>query len=160
MSGAGLMHAGVLVLSVLAMEALAGLVHRYVMHGFGWAWHRSHHAADRHGLELNDAYALVFAAAALALFVMASGRAAWIYWVAVGVTVYGVLYGLLHEILVHRRVAVPMRVRGGYVGRLIAAHHLHHTVRERDGGVSFGFLYAPPLRTLRARLRAGTRAGR
>ena len=29
--------------SAAAMEFVAWSSHKYIMHGFGWAWHRDHH---------------------------------------------------------------------------------------------------------------------
>ena len=153
MIGAILFHGGFLVGVLVVMEIFVCLVHRHVMHGFGWTWHKSHHAGGQGGLELNDAYALVFAALTMVVFLVAPNRASWIYWLAIGVSLYGVLYAFVHEILVHRRLAVPIGLRNRYLARLVAAHHLHHAVHDRDGAVSFGFLYAPPLAVLRARLR-------
>jgi beta-carotene 3-hydroxylase len=141
--------------TVVAMEGVAWAMHRYVMHGFGWGWHRSHHEPRGGVLERNDRYALVFGAASVLLFALAPSRSHWLFYVAVGITCYGVLYAALHDGLVHRRwpVPVPAGVRGAYLRRLIQAHRLHHAVRTRQGAVSFGFLYAPPVRVVAARLR-------
>jgi hypothetical protein len=38
-----LQNAGIFLVTIVAMEAVAWAVHRYVMHGVGWGWHRSHH---------------------------------------------------------------------------------------------------------------------
>jgi len=45
------------------MEAFAWFTHKYVMHGFLWVWHRSHHTPRTGMFELNDLFAVVFAAA-------------------------------------------------------------------------------------------------
>lgn len=140
--------------SVAAMEVVAALVHRYVMHGFGWAWHRSHHRPGAGRVERNDLYALLFAGLSLACFSVLADLWPPAWWVGVGSAVYGILYALIHDGLVHRRMPAPAVPRRGYVKRLVQAHRLHHAVRERDGAVSFGFLYAPPLERLRRRLRA------
>ncbi|MBV9078686.1 MAG: sterol desaturase family protein [Methylobacteriaceae bacterium] len=133
------------------MEAIAALVHRYVMHGPGWGWHRSHHEPHDHLLERNDLYALVFAALACGLFVVGSFGP--LYWVAIGLTLYGFLYFVVHDGMVHRRWPFRYVPRRGYLKRLVQAHRLHHAVEGRDGCVSFGFLYAPPVAKLRSKLR-------
>ena len=136
-----------------AMELAAWTVHRFIMHGWGWGWHRSHHG-PRHGLfEKNDLYAVVFAAFALALIVLGPALAWPLYQIGLGMTLYGVLYFILHDGMVHRRWPVPVLNRYRYLQRLVQAHHLHHAVKEKDGAVSFGFLYAPPARRLRQQLR-------
>ena len=39
-----------------AMEGVAWSSHKYVMHGFGWGWHRDHHEPHSNVLEKNDLY--------------------------------------------------------------------------------------------------------
>jgi beta-carotene 3-hydroxylase len=130
--------------TVLAMELVAWGSHKYVMHGFGWAWHRDHHEPHDNMLEKNDLYALVGAALSIALFALGSpmilGDSAWWpgTWIGLGVLLYGVIYTLVHDGLVHQRWFrwVP---RSGYAKRLVQAHKLHHATIGREGGVSFGF---------------------
>ena len=148
-----LIDLGTVLITVGAMEVVAATVHRRIMHGFGWRWHRSHHD-ERPGLfEANDLYALVFAALSIALFV-AGSRFPLLWWVGLGMVVYGILYAILHDALVHRRIPFPKSPRSGYLKRLVQAHRLHHSVREREGAVSFGFLYAPPVASLVEQLRS------
>ena len=155
-----LQDAAIVLITVVAMEGVASLVHRVVMHGWGWGWHRSHHEPRVGVFERNDLYALVFAAIACALFTAAAGQM-WtpLYWIGVGMTVYGLLYAALHDGLVHERWPLRVVVRHTYLKRLVQAHRLHHAVHSRDGAVSFGFLYAPPVHRVRAQLqrRQGSR---
>ncbi|MET1110039.1 MAG: sterol desaturase family protein [Allosphingosinicella sp.] len=139
--------------TVVAMEVFAVAVHRYVMHGPGWRWHRSHHEPRRGAFETNDLYALVFAGFSLLLFALLAPHWPPLWWVGVGTLVYGILYAILHDGLVHGRFGFRASPRSAYLKRLVQAHRLHHAVKERDGAVSFGFLYAPPVRSLRRRLR-------
>lgn len=143
----------IVIATVAGMEALASAVHRRVMHGWGWGWHRSHHEPRTGMFEKNDLYALVFAGLSLLLFSMLAKAWPPLWWVGVGTLVYGVFYAVLHDAMVHRRLPFPRRVRNAYLKRLIQAHRLHHAVREREGAVSFGFLYAPPVRELKRQLR-------
>ena len=140
--------------TMLVMEGAVTLVHKYVMHGFGWGWHRSHHAAGRQsGWEKNDLYAIVFAAATIALFALGDIHAP-LWWIALGITLYGMIYGLMHDVLIHKRLPHRWRPGNRYLKRLIAAHYLHHATKTREGGISFGFLYAPPVDRLRRQLRS------
>jgi beta-carotene 3-hydroxylase len=145
-------------LTVVAMELAASAVHRHVMHGWGWAWHRSHHEPQSGRLERNDLYAVAFAAVSLAAFVLAA-RAPLLSWVGIGMVVYGLLYALVHDGLVHRRFPFLKAPNSGYLKRLVQAHRVHHSVRGREGAVSFGFLYAPPVKRLVAELRENRRKG-
>lgn len=147
-------NAVIVAVTVVAMEGVALLAHRYVMHGPGWGWHRSHHEPHAGTLEKNDLYAVVFGGLALALFLFASREFGPLYWIAVGMTLYGFLYFVVHDGLVHQRWPFRYVPRNGYLKRLVQAHRLHHAVEGREGCVSFGFLYAPPVRRLRAELRA------
>lgn len=149
------LRALIVLASAIAMEGVAALVHRWWMHGPGWGWHRSHHEPGASRIERNDAYAVLFAAFAVLLFVLGQGRWWPLYWMAMGMTLYGLLYGLVHDGLVHRRWPLRWQPRpGGYLARLVQAHRLHHAVRSRDGAVSFGFLVAGDPARLAARLRA------
>ena len=141
------------------MEGVAWAVHRYVMHGPGWAWHRSHHEPRRPGpmgwWEHNDLYAVIFAAAAVTLIWVASRDGYQpLYFVVLGVSLYGLMYFLAHDVLVHRRIPVKWTPRRGYLKHLVQAHRLHHATQGREGAVSFGFLYAPPVRRLKAQLKS------
>ena len=150
--------------SVAAMEAVAWASHRYVMHGFGWAWHRDHHEPHDKLLEKNDLFALVGAAMSIAMFAVGSplilGAAAWApaTWIGLGILVYGVIYTLIHDGLVHQRYFrwVP---RSGYARRLVQAHKLHHATTSKEGGVSFGFVIARDPAALKRDLRAQRLAG-
>lgn len=148
------MLVAIALLTVLAMEGVAWSSHRYIMHGWGWAWHRSHHEPHEDVLEKNDLYALVFAGFAVLLFFIGSYGFPAVTAIASGVTIYGILYFVVHDGLVHQRWPFRYVPHRGYAKRLVQAHRLHHAVRERDHGVSFGFLYAPPIDRLQAQLRA------
>lgn len=140
---------------VATMEFTAYAVHRWIMHGpLGWGWHESHHQERVGTFEKNDLYAVVFALIAMTLFVIAPlTQQAWIFYVAVGITLYGLLYFIAHDGLVHQRWPFRIVPKSGYAQRLYQAHRLHHAVDGRDGCVSFGFLYAPPVRVLKDQLK-------
>jgi beta-carotene 3-hydroxylase len=151
-------------LATAAMEAVAWASHKYVMHGFAWSWHRDHHEPHDGFLEKNDRFALFGAAISITFFALGSplvrGTAAWWpgTWIGLGVLIYGVIYTLIHDGLVHQRWFryVP---RGGYARRLVQAHRLHHATQGRHGGVSFGFVLARDPHVLARELRAQHAAG-
>ena len=58
--------------SFLLMELVSYASHRWVMHGFGMAWHRSHHAPPKGRFERNDLFPLSFSAVGVLLFAAAS----------------------------------------------------------------------------------------
>ncbi|WP_369062279.1 sterol desaturase family protein [Caulobacter sp. 73W] len=133
---------GWFIAALAAMEGVAWATHRYIMHGPMWRWHRSHHEPRLGAFELNDLFAVVFAALAIGLFALgAATKIAALTYCAAGVTAYGALYALVHDGLVHRRFWLPVKPRQGYLLRLVQAHHLHHLHHGKDGAVSFGFLW-------------------
>lgn len=144
----------IVVATVAAMEAVARYSHEYIMHGWGWGWHKSHHEIEGHTFERNDLYAVVFAIPSVLLIYLGSVHQHWILWVGVGMTAYGVLYFLAHDALVHNRWPFRLIPKGKYLKRVVQAHRMHHAVRTRLGCVSFGFLYAPNIDKLKAELKA------
>ena len=150
--------------TILAMEGVAWASHKYIMHGFGWAWHRDHHEPHDKVLEKNDRFGLVGAALSIAMFAVGSplvmGGAAWPpgTWIGLGILAYGIIYTLVHDGLVHQRYFrwVP---RSGYARRIVQAHRLHHATVGKEGGVSFGFVFARDPARLKAELRRQREAG-
>ena len=150
--------------TVLAMEWVAWASHKYIMHGFAWAWHRDHHEPHDNLLEKNDLFAIVGAVASISMFAIGSpmvlGSGAWWpgTWIGLGILFYGIIYTLVHDGLVHQRYFqwVPKR---GYAKRLVQAHKLHHATVGKEGGVSFGFVVARDPARLKAELRRQREAG-
>ena len=141
---------------VAVMEVVAIVAHRWVMHGFLWSWHRSHHEPRTGWFEKNDLFGVIGAIVSMSLFwwgFKADGGPL-VVWIAGGITAYGAIYFGFHDVLVHRRVRHSMNPRSRYLKRIMQAHRLHHVVETKHGTVSFGFLYAPPVRTLLAELEA------
>jgi beta-carotene 3-hydroxylase len=139
----------------LVMEIVAWAAHKYIMHGWGWGWHESHHEPHEETFEKNDLYAVVFAVFAVALFALGHVFE-WplVTAIATGITLYGVFYFIVHDGLVHQRWPFRYIPHRGYAKRLVQAHRLHHAVKGKDDCVSFGFLYAPPVDRLAAQLKA------
>ena len=144
--------------AVAGMEVFAWAMHRYVMHGWGWAWHRDHHEPHDHVLERNDLYAVVFGTIVVVLFTVGYFYSEALWWTALGITVYGAIYTVIHDGVVHQRWFrwVPKR---GYAKRLVQAHKLHHATVGKEGGVSFGFVVARDPARLKAELAGQRRAG-
>ena len=144
----------IVIAAVIGMEAFAWAIHKYVMHGIGWGWHKSHHSETKGLFEKNDLYAVVFSIIAAGFFIVGSMGHSWMWFTGLGLTIYGVLYGIIHDGLVHRRLPFPRKARGTYLKRLVQAHRLHHAVHSKKGCVSFGFLWAENVRDLKAKLKS------
>jgi beta-carotene 3-hydroxylase len=148
----------ILLVTISAMEFVAWAAHKYIMHGWGWAWHRDHHEPHDRFLEKNDLFGLIGATAAIGLFTYGYYYSLALWWVAMGITAYGVIYTLIHDGLVHQRYFrwVP---KSGYAKRLVQAHKLHHATLGKEGGVSFGFVFARDPAVLKQELKMQRAAG-
>lgn len=129
----------------LFWEFVAWFTHKYVMHGFLWTWHKSHHTVHHHALEKNDWFAVVFSIPSIALFYYFSMVNYNPYGLAVGlgILLYGIFYIIFHDIIVHQRIKWRPAKRSRYLQRMINAHYVHHAKHTKDGCEAFGFLYAP-----------------
>lgn len=127
------------------MEGAAWFTHKYVMHGFLWSWHKSHHAPYDGVFEKNDLFAVVFSLPAIATIVVGLEvpELNFLFWLGLGITGYGIFYVIFHDIIVHRRVKISYKATSKYMKRLIRAHKVHHKYTGKDGAEAFGFLYAP-----------------
>lgn len=145
----------IFLLTLAAMELFAYAMHRWVMHGFGWFLHESHHRARTGPFEWNDLYAVIFAVPSIVLIYMGvrGGWGDWATAVGAGIAGYGMIYFGFHDWIVHQRLPHRIVPRSAYFKRIVQAHRLHHAVESRLGAVSFGFLYAPPVEVLKVALR-------
>jgi beta-carotene 3-hydroxylase len=132
-------------ITFLSWEFVAWFSHKYIMHGFLWSWHKSHHTMHDHALERNDLFGLVFSIPSILLFYYFSIERFNPYMLAVatGIFLYGLFYFLFHDVIVHQRIRWRPAKNSRYLQRMINAHYLHHSKRTKDGCVAFGFLYAP-----------------
>ena len=135
----------ILLSATVFMEFFAWFMHKYVMHGFLWSLHEDHHHPKKRGLEKNDLFTLFFASIAVFLCAFGGLRGIWpMLFAGLGVTLYGLGYFLFHDILFHRRLRfLKLKADTRYLRRIVNAHAVHHQkTKNRDNGISFGFLYA------------------
>jgi len=137
------------------MEGVAWVMHKYAMHGFLWCLHKSHHEPRKGAWELNDLFGLFFAAIAIAFIGWSAqlGGPRWALFAGLGITAYGAVYFLAHDVLVHNRGGWRLNPHKGYLARLYQAHRLHHAVDGKHGCVSFGFIFARSPEHLKRELR-------
>ena len=92
---------------VLVMEVVAIYGHKYVMHGFGWGLHRSHHTA-RHGFfEANDWYGVMGAAVAISFifYGVEGGGGSLFTWIGAGIVVVAGILMILRDRALDRSMA-------------------------------------------------------
>ncbi len=129
----------------LGMEGVAWFTHKYIMHGFLWSWHRSHHRVHDHALERNDLFALVFSIPSITLIVLGYEIESLeiMKYFGFGILGYGLFYFLFHDVIVHRRIKIKFKAKSKYLRRIINAHYVHHEKHNKEGAEAFGFLFAP-----------------
>jgi len=140
----------VIVVASLAMEAVSYLAHRFVMHGIGMGWHRSHHRRSASRFEKNDLFPVTFAG--VTILVMTAGTTLPglrpLFLVGVGVTLYGAAYAFVHDVYIHRRLGRLPTI--GPLERLKESHRIHHLF----GGEPYGMLLPVVPKSLRRRAEA------
>ena len=86
--------------SVAGMEFIAWSAHKFLMHGPLWSWHADHHKKDHTSgswWEKNDRFFLVFATPGIAcLFAGTFTAYTWLFYIGLGITIYGAIYFLIH----------------------------------------------------------------
>lgn len=139
----------------VAMEPLTAATHRWVMHGIGWVLHRSHHQLRPGRFEANDAFPVMFAGIVCLGFVVGFNLPGWgaLVPAGIGVTVYGLAYGLVHDVAIHGRLRLPVLHRIAVVAHLVEAHRIHHLF----DGAPYGMLLPVVPAALRARAAATDR---
>lgn len=134
----------------VGMEWVAYFTHKHVMHGWLWCLHASHHQPRAGRFEKNDLFACFFATPSIILIYVGTHQYPPALWLGLGMTAYGAAYFVFHDVIVHRRIEHRYRPKGGYMKRIVQAHWIHHAHREKEGAISFGFLYSPPVEKLKA----------
>lgn len=133
----------VVIAFILIMEGVAWVAHKYVMHGFLWSLHQSHHEPRTGAFEKNDWFAVFFSIPSIALIYIGVNHWTPALAAGIGILGYGLIYFFFHDMLVHRRIDTGLRPKKGYLARVVQAHRLHHAVESKEGCVSFGFVFAP-----------------
>lgn len=129
----------------ISMEGATWLIHKYVMHGFLWSLHRDHHDHSNEGpLERNDLFFLIFATPSIALLYFGLQQGFnYVFFIGVGVTLYGFAYFLVHDIFIHQRAKVFKNNSNPYLLSIRRAHKQHHKHLGKEEGECFGFLWVP-----------------
>ena len=126
------------------MEFVAWFTHKYVMHGFMWFLHRDHHEPHDSFLEKNDWFAFMFAIpSALLWYLCVAHDNDFMFYIGIGIAIYGVAYFLVHDVIVHKRVKILRNWNNPYVRAIRRAHKIHHKKLAKEGAESFGFVIVP-----------------
>lgn len=143
-----LFYTAVTLVTVLAMEFVAWFAHKFVMHGWLWIWHEDHHKPkhEKKGFfEKNDLFFLVFAIPSATAYILGSATPhLWLFFVGIGISIYGLIYFLIHDVYIHRRFNWFKQLDTKYSRAILRAHGSHHTKHSKEGCESFGLLIVNP----------------
>ena len=131
--------------TVLAMEFVAWFAHKYIMHGLLWSWHEDHHQPHlKDGFfEKNDRFFLVFAVPSAFCYMAGSFWEGWgaLLFVGIGISIYGLIYFLIHDVYIHRRFSWFKQLDSKYSKAILRAHGAHHAIQTKHDCESFGLLF-------------------
>jgi len=128
-----------------SMEFIAWFTHKYVMHGLLWILHKDHHHKESSGFfEHNDFFFLIFALPGiLGLFIGMQQGFNPLFWIGLGITLYGFTYFFVHDIFIHQRFRFLRKIENRYFKAIRRAHKMHHKHLGKEKGECFGMLWVP-----------------
>lgn len=134
----------VLIATFLLMEFSAWSMHKYVMHGFMWKFHKDHHVEEPGIFEKNDVFFLIYAIPSwLCIMLGLMYNAPLSVWIGFGIATYGFAYFLFHDVYIHRRLNWLKTIGHPYFMAIRKAHKVHHKHRGKKDGECFGLLIVP-----------------
>ena len=134
----------IIVATVVGMEFVAWFAHKYVMHGFLWSWHEDPHKPhfDKEGFfEKNDLFFLVFAIPSATCYIVGlNSSLIFLLFVGIGISIYGLIYFLIHDVYIHQRFKWFRQLENTYSKAILRAHGTHHAITTKEDCESFGLL--------------------
>jgi beta-carotene 3-hydroxylase len=133
-----------LLLAFSTMEFTAWFMHKYVMHGIFWKIHEDHHQPTPHFFEKNDLFFLIFAIPSwLCIMLGFMNNNSFSIGFGFGIAAYGIVYFLVHDVLIHRRFKWFDKTQNHYFKAIRKAHKVHHKNQNKEKGECFGMLVVP-----------------
>jgi len=136
---------GITIITYLTMEAVTWLTHKFVMHGLLWYFHEDHHQPRYQNVfEKNDVFFIIFAVPSILLFYTGIDNGInYKFFIGLGITLYGISYFLVHDVLIHQRFKWFKNTNNKYLKGLRKAHKVHHKHLGKEDGECFGMLLVP-----------------
>ena len=130
--------------SAAGMEFVAWSAHKYLMHGWLWIWHADHHKPhfEKEGFfEKNDLFFVVFAIPSATCYILGAATPHfWLFFVGIGISIYGLIYFLIHDVYIHQRFNWFNHLDSEYSRAVLRAHGAHHAKHTKEDCESFGLL--------------------
>ena len=137
-------YIGIVLITICVMEFVAWFSHKYIMHGLLWNWHEDHHQPHHEGdgfFEKNDLFFIIFAIPSAISFIIGSSTPqVWAFYVGIGISIYGLIYFLIHDVYIHQRFKWFRQLDSKYSRAILRAHGAHHAKQTKEGCESFGLL--------------------
>ena len=134
----------ILIIVFVGMEFTAWFMHKYLMHGLMWYFHRDHHQGKKGFFEKNDFFFLIFAIPSMLLMIAGSVlNFPILNWLGTGIAIYGGAYFLVHDVYIHRRFKLLGPSNHWYFRAIKKAHQTHHSHLDKDESECFGMLFVP-----------------
>ncbi|PWL30017.1 sterol desaturase family protein [Roseivirga spongicola] len=129
-------------LGFVLMEVFSWAIHKYLMHGILWNIHKTHHTHTKGFFELNDLFTVIFGGTAIVLILLGAETFDYRFWIGCGISLYGMSYFILHDVLIHKRLSWFNRPKSKYLKAITEAHKAHHST-QKNNSVSFGLFVVP-----------------
>ena len=134
----------IFVVTFLLMEFSAWAMHKFVMHGFMWGFHKDHHVEEPGFFERNDVFFLIYAIPSwLCIMLGLINNTIPVVWIGFGIAAYGFAYFLIHDVYIHRRFKWIRDINRPYFMAIRKAHKIHHKHLGKHEGECFGMLLVP-----------------
>ena len=110
-----------------------------------WYFHEDHHQPRyQNWFERNDVFFIIFAIPSITLFYFGmQGGLNYLFFIGLGVMLYGLAYFLVHDVLIHKRFNWFSKTNNKYLIGLRKAHKVHHKHLGKEQGECFGMLFVP-----------------
>ena len=125
------------------MEFMAWFTHKFIMHGLLWYLHKDHHQVEPGFFEKNDSFFLIFAVPSAYCYVTGLMYNDFRLYIGIGISLYGLAYFIIHEIIIHQRFKFWSRLDNRYIKAIRRAHKIHHKYLGKEHGENFGMLIVP-----------------
>ena len=128
-------------IAFILMEFIAILSHKYIMHGPGWFLHKSHHKKHNNKFELNDIYFIFFSIPSILCIIYGIlNNHNFLFFIGIGIMLYGLVYLILHDLIVHKRFGIKMNFKNSYLKKIKNSHLKHHSNKNKNNATNFGFI--------------------
>ena len=131
----------IIITTFFFMEFIAWATHKYIMHGFLWNLHKYQHVVNKDNtFQKNDSFFLIFALPSITLIYLGFEGFRIIFFIGLGIALYGFAYFIVHEVIIHQRLPFFKRTSNRYIKGIRMAHKAHHKRLGKEDGTSFGML--------------------